>query len=208
MSNCVICTQRNRKQHKAYNATATGKAKNVLRNARPEIKEAKERWKNSEAGQSYTKQYARTPAYAERGKKFAASAAGKAIRKRTYEKHWLSTNLMNGLARILRSGTSHKTMQCIAFDTEDDVRAHFVQQGLVLQEYGSSWTVDHKIPKSEYNHNDPEDVLRCWSAGNMCGLPPKQNKEKWVRLIRDVVDTVPVPCWPKAWGGILPAACV
>ena len=208
MSNCVLCTAKNRIQHTAYNATANGKAKNQIRNARTEIKKAKQTWKDSDAGKEYTAQYTRTAEYAERGAKFAKSSAGKAVRKRTYEKHHLSTNLMNGVARILRGGTSPSTLTCIAFGTEFQVRAHFTSPEFPLQSYGKTWSVDHKIPKSAYDHDDPQEVKKCWSPENMRALSAVENKEKSTFIIRSVVETVPVSFWPKEWNGVIVGARV
>lgn len=205
MSSCVICMPKNRAQHKAYAKTAQGKAKRKIQNDRPEAKKAKQDYRESDVGRSKTKAYTDTDAYRAKCSKYAKTDSGKAARQRSYAKHTLATNLMNGVARMLRGGTSPNTISAISFRSAIDVRNHFRQQlsgDCTMANYGDAWTVDHRIPKSAYDHNDPEDVRRCWSKANMHPMSGKANKEKWTQLCPEEVAKVPPELWPKAWGGV------
>ncbi len=61
---------------------------------------------------------------------------------------------------------------------------------------------DHRIPKSAYDHSDPEDVRRCWSKPNMHPMHSTANKEKLTTLLPEEVAKVPQELWPKAWEGV------
>lgn len=44
--------------------------------------------------------------------------------------------------------------------------------------YGSHWHVDHIIPVSSWDHNDPEQVRRCWHWTNLQPLTASENMSK------------------------------
>ena len=205
MSSCVICVPKNRAQHTAYGKTANGKAKRKIQNDNPEVQQAKADWRNSDTGKVKIKEYTDTDAYREKCSKFSKTESGKAIRKRTYSKHKLATDLMNGFARMMRGGNSPSTIKATSFVSAADARKHMrlqLDDGCTMADFGSAWTVDHRIPKSAYDHGDPEDVRRCWSKPNMRPLTGKANKEKYTALLPAEVAKVPPELWPKAWGGV------
>ena len=207
-SSCVVCLPKNRTQQKAYNKTEKGKAKNKIKNAKPEVKQAKADWIASEHGIQKVKERTNTDKYRMKCSKFSKTVAGKAIRKRTYQKHKAATGLMNGIARVIRGENSPTTIASVAFNSPQAVRNHFrrllADTSMKLIDHGSKWTVEHKIPKSAYDHANKADVLRCWSAANMTILDAKSNKEKWNSIIVNVVTTVPKEFWPQAWNGVIP----
>ena len=69
-------------------------------------------------------------------------------------------------------------------------------------DYETGWDVDHTIPKSAYDHSDPEDTRKAWDLRNLKPMWHTANMEKSNRLWgwRDV----PVELWPKSWNGIPP----
>lgn len=202
---CVTCQLKQKAQQNVYFKTDHGKAKRKIQNARPEVKAAKKTYRASEEGTTKTKAYTDTDTYRAKINVFAKSGAGKAIRKRTYSKHKLATDLMNGFARMIRGGDSPSTINAISFRSAADARAHMREQrsgDMTATNYGSVWSVDHRIPKSAYDHSDPEDVRRCWSKPNMQPMHVKANKEKINKLLPSEVAMVPKELWPKAWEGV------
>ena len=83
----------------------------------------------------------------------------------------------------------------------DHVRAACVAKGLDYADHGEAWELEHKIPRGAYDFNDPDDVLRCWSAANVHVMTPAENKQKSWHLLDDWVVSAGVDCFPAAWMG-------
>lgn len=202
---CVTCQAKHNEQKRVYFKTDHGKAKKKIQNDKPEVKESKQTYRASEAGRAKTKVRTNTDEHRSKCNTFAKTGAGKAIRKRTYSKHKLATDLMNGFARMMRGGDSPNTAKATSFRSAADARAHMrtqLAEGMSMANYGTVWSVDHRIPKSAYDHSDPEDVRRCWSKPNMHPMHTTANKEKLNRLLPTEVNNVPKELWPKAWEGV------
>lgn len=209
MGKCVTCQVKSKAQQNAYFRTGHGKAKRKIQNAKPESKEAKKAYRESEVGRAKAKERTNTDEYRAKINAFSKTDARKAIRKRTYSKHKLATDLMNGFARMMRGGDSPNTIKATSFRSAADARAHMREQlsdGMTMPNYGSVWSVDHRIPKSAYDHSDPEDVRRCWSKPNMRPMDLTANKEKLTTLLPEEVAKVPQELWPKAWEGVVRTA--
>lgn len=195
---CVVCVPKNRAQHNAYGATTGGKAKRKIQNDKESIKALKANYRGSAIGKAKAKEYHGTDAFLQKCRDYAKTDAGKASRKRSYDNHKLSHALMNATARVLHGASSELVEQHTSFD-DDSLREHFAS---AVGDYCVDWTVDHHIPRSAYNHNDPEDVKRCWSPANMHPMGPKANKEKWNKILSEHVAQVPTEFYPKAWAGV------
>ena len=202
---CVTCQIKVKAQTTTYFKTDHGKAKKKIQNDKPESKGCKKTYRNSEVGRAKAKVRTNTDEHRSKTNAFAKTGAGKAIRKRTYSKHKLATDLMNGFARMMRGGNSPNTIKATSFRSAVDARVHMREQlsdGMTVSNYGSVWSVDHRIPKSAYDHSDPEDVRRCWSKPNMRPMHSTANKEKLTRVLPEQVAKVPQELWPKAWEGV------
>lgn len=207
---CVECEKKVKIQERKYNATEHGKAKRKIINDRPESKEAKKIYRNSPIGKQKAKDRAQTPEFKQSHLDYAKSEHGKAVRSAYYKDHKLSQNLVCATARVLRGGSSPMLISNSSFTSETHLRNHFRSQmvgtAMTMQNYGGDcWGVDHRIPRSAYNHDDPEDVRRCWSPENMRPLDVQSNKQKASIIVPTEVDAVPVSHWPKAWNGQIPA---
>lgn len=195
---CVVCVPKNRAQHNTYGATSGGKAKRKIQNDKECSKEKKAIYRGSKIGKEKAKRRTDTDAHRLECSTFSKSAAGKAIRKKSYKKHKLSHNLMDAVGRVLKGAESPLVCAHTSFD-EVSLRAHFQH---AIGEHGKDWTVEHYIPRSAYDHNDPEDVKRCWSPANMHTMTSKGNKEKGHSILEEFVSQVPVEFFPKAWQGV------
>jgi hypothetical protein len=196
---CVVCIQKNRAQHRAYSTTDNGKAKSKIQNDKPSVKKMKEEYRRSDVGKANAKERTDTDAFRLKCSKYAKTDAGKAVRKRTYQKHKLSTDLMNAVVRILKGGQAPSFVCRTSFPSEMAIRTHFSS---AEGDHGKDWTVEHRIPRSAYNHDDPDDVKRCWSAANMHAMTPRENKEKHTKILPEQVAQVPVEFYPKEWAGV------
>lgn len=195
---CVVCLPKNRAQQNTYFATAGGKAKRKIQNNKESIKLLKVNYRNSAVGKAKAKEYHASDKFLQKCRDYAKTDNGKATRKRSYDKHKLSQSLMNATARVLRGGASSIVWAHTSFD-ENKLRAHFAE---AVGQHGVDWAVDHHIPRSAYDHDDPEDVKRCWSPANMHPMNPKANKEKANTVLPEHVAQVPAEFYPKAWAGL------
>ena len=104
--------------------------------------------------------------------KYWKSAKGKEAVQRRLTKHRHSIDIQIGFSQLV-SGSRKKSsvvFRCTEFKTAAAVIRHVkstLLDGMRWSEYGSTWEIDHKIPRSAYDHDDPEDVLRCWSRANV-----------------------------------------
>jgi len=197
---CVVCKPKSRAREKAWLKTASGKASRKRTNASDTAQSAKALYRNSAIGKAKAEARAQTEEFLQSCRNYAKSAKGKESRKRSYKKNTLSQQLLNGVARILRGGNSPKTLKHIAFSSSSDVRSHFRPlvevMGCTMADYGKKWCVDHRIPRSKYDHKMPTEVLKCWSKQNMHPIPPKTNKKKFVAVTNIELDAVPAELWP------------
>lgn len=66
-------------------------------------------------------------------------------------------------------------------------------------DYKMGWDVDHTIPKSAYDHSDPEETRKAWDLRNLKPMWHAKNLQKTNRLWG--WKDVPAELWPKSWGG-------
>jgi len=75
------------------------------------------------------------------------------------------------------------------------------QRGFQWGDYGSTWELDHKIPREAFDFDDPTDVRRAWSLSNAHALSKQDNREKSWKLVDNWVSDAGVACFPVAWNG-------
>jgi len=167
-------------------------------------------WKTSDAGKAKIKEYTSSQKFLDKCKSFNKTEAGRAVRKRSYEKHKASILILKLFARMLHGHNSPKAIAASSFRSAAHVRNHMRRciagTPMRMWNYGEIWQCDHKIPRSAYNHDDPEDVKRCWSPENLQPMLCKSNLEKHTAIVPEVVQTVAKEKWPIAWGGVMPCA--
>jgi len=102
------------------------------------------------------------------------------------------------------------------FTSNEDAKAHFDSQfedwmswdnhGLhnAGAPYKAAWQVGHKIPRAKYDHSNPEDIKRCWSAVNLFPQDAKENIENRDKMPPPEVLLPLREIWPASWKGVLP----
>ena len=208
---CIECGKKTNKQTRAYRATEHGRSKTKERNSTENTKKCKAAYRNSEIGKAKAKERSSSEQVLEKCRKYAKTPAGKRRRKQYYDDNKLSTSLMNAFARVVRGGKSPIAVLNSSFESERHIREHITDQSkdkpYSYEDFGDgpmNWSIDHAIPRCAYNHDDPEDVRRCWSPSNVRVMNTKANKEKWNTIVEQIVFSVSKDCWPKAWAGMVP----
>lgn len=113
------------------------------------------------------------------------------------------TALIKG--RIKKSKTLFSNSNFVDFQ---DILQHFKSQlssDMTMENYGQLWHVDHRIPASVFDHNDPEDIRRCWSKSNLHPMIGSDNCKKSNKLFVSQCVAAGEACFPKAWGGSIPS---
>lgn len=168
------------------------------------LKTAKKRWRDSEHGQEVTHTYVHGDMNKEAQARYYTSEKGKDTAAKCRAKHRHSIDLQIGFSQLLSGSreTSSVVFRCTEFKSAEEVREHVhstLDPSMRVDDYGVTWEVDHKIARCEYDHDDPEDVLRCWSRANIKAEWITDNRSKNSRIVESVVATVPHGQRPKQW---------
>ncbi len=103
------------------------------------------------------------------------------------------------------------------FVSIEDMLGHFERQlkpGMTMENYGTVWSIAHKIPQAYFAFDDPEEMRRCNSKANLgCDYEQKDNpmgeltnKQKSDRIPLDAeLESIGRQNWPKSFGNGLSA---
>ena len=210
-SSCKTCRPKHNAMAVRYNKSDKGKASH---------KKAREKYKKSDKGKANNAKYMKS----DKGKAVRAnyleSAIGKAAKKRVLAvqrarcakdpAYAMQRNITSLAARLLsgHQETSPKFVKRTGFRSESHFLKHMSKMakkiGMSLKDHGKVLDCEHKIPIQAYDFRDPEDVKRCWSESNVRMMLSKENKEKSIKIIDELVLEVDPSCWPKSWNGKIP----
>lgn len=108
--------------------------------------------------------------------------------KRKYAtlKGCLNSRMTSNISASLDRSKSGRPWECLVGYTVDQLKKHlegrFVE-GMSWSNRGQ-WHIDHKIPISAFNFNNPEDIdfKRCWALKNLQPMWAKENRMKKAKL--------------------------
>jgi hypothetical protein len=132
-------------------------------------------------------------------------------KKRAQQSHGIRVaNCIKSAAVSLIIGSqrsSPKFVERTHFVSEDEflahVRAACNENGFDYADR-AAWELEHKIPLEAYDVDNPEDMRRCWSPGNVHVMSKADNLEKSWKLIDHWIASAGVDCFPAAWMGAPP----
>ena len=200
---CRECAAKLCKAQKKYSKTGKGKARIKRWNSSPGHTEALSRYHQTESYKSSVSKYEKTDknkAKQKRANDKVMADPGKKLMK-------MMTNRISAqmAGRQNKSGT---LANFTSFASADEARVHFestFKPGMTMDNYGTAWEIEHKIPKKWYNSSDEDDVRRCWNGRNLCALTPKENNDKRIRIpCENELHQIGVDVWPKSWNGVPP----
>lgn len=123
----------------------------------------------------------------------------------------LSASIRGRLSGV-RHGESVNIANYTDFVSSMDMATHFANEmkpGMTMANYGTFWSVAHKIPKVYYDFSDPEEIRRAYSKANLgCDyvhsvnpLHERSNSSKGGMLPTvEEVNAIDKACWPKLFG--------
>jgi hypothetical protein len=80
-----------------------------------------------------------------------------------------------------KRGSVLSLLGCTVAQLKEHLQSQF-DRNMTWDNYGSYWHLDHYIPCASFDHNDPEQVARCWHYSNLRPLEAKANISKGSRL--------------------------
>ena len=183
------------------------------------------RWRNTPEGREShldsLKRYRDTDGFADAVARYESTEKNATKQKRANQKIMQDPGkkmmklMLNKLSDVLsarRTDYSETLSKYLEFTDKDDAVNHFTSffptgSGWSMDNYGSSWEVDHRIPRKWYNHNDDDDVRRSWKKANLRPMAPKENNKKRIEIPDDAtLHAIGKDCWPKSWNGVPPTA--
>lgn len=93
-------------------------------------------------------------------------------------------NLSRRMAEIMTAARNPKAGASIMVTvgcSQEDLRRHIERQfkpWMTWANYGTKWQVDHILPCSSFDHNDPSQVAICWHWTNLRPLKSEDNAAK------------------------------
>lgn len=200
---CRDCAAKNCAAQKKYVNTDKGKACIKRRNRTEAAKEARDRYHLTESYKSAVSKYEKTDknkAKIKRRNDKIMADPGKKLMK------MMSNRISDQMAgRRKESGT---LASFTSFGSAEEARVHFeltFKPGMTMDNYGTAWEIEHKIPKKWYDNSDEDDVRRCWNSRNLCALAPEENNAKRIRIPCEAeLYQIGVDVWPKSWNGVPP----
>ena len=123
------------------------------------------------------------------------------IKQRAKIKEWKrKTRIKNPAYRIIESfrtrlwmvakGKSARTMNlvgCSLADFRSHIEKHF-KHGMTWDNYGTHWHVDHTIPVSSFDHNNPKQLKQCWHWTNLRPMTATSNLRKGSRITQPQME--------------------
>ena len=125
-------------------------------------------------------------------------------------------SLQEALRRMMKQCTYESHLLQYMGVSREEFTAHIDQQRshdseMTWARYGyrenghkGGWDVDHRIPKSKYDHTDDDDIRRCWNLRNLRPMWHVDNLAKGNTIMASECNLVGSDLWPKAWQGVLP----
>ncbi len=120
-------------------------------------------------------------------KKYCQSTHGKAQMSKEqairYARGKIAYRLTTEMGNVLAGRRNYTCMIThTSFESTEEFREHISStwaEGMNWSNFGQGadkWSVGHKIPKSKYDFDNPEDVRRCWSKQNVAAQWWADNK--------------------------------
>jgi hypothetical protein len=195
LKNCDACRAKVTAKVIAHNKTPKGKASMARSNKSDKGKERNKRFEKTEKGKNRLKRILLVQK--ERRQKDPAYKLSRDIRR-------FSTELL--LGKTCKPFVAHT-----AFNSAKEYVQHMERNIVALNpnwtmdDRGTLWEPDHKIPIEAYDFSNPDDVKRCWSPANMHCMTVHDNREKRWKIIDAFCNDAGVAAFPIAWNGLIPS---
>jgi len=207
----------NQEKHRKTQKFADTVAK---RNAKSETKAksvaSSQKFFRTEHGKQYRKEWRHNTTKGIAGKKRDAAAMKKKLKSTPNLR--IRKALCDHIARRISGSpdaySTQRTLEKYTDFVDSDIVPHFESQlkpGMTIHNYGSVWSIAHKIPKFWYGNCDENNRRLNTKANLGCdyevgGYGEKTNRSKSIALPSDEeMLEQGKNCWPVEWMGMLPS---
>jgi len=132
-------------------------------------------------------------------KTYRTSAKGKATNAKNQQRNKKSRSIGVALASLL----SGSRKSAPPFTAVSDLNS--VAKVKEFFKNKQDKEVEHKIPIWCYNHDDQEDVKRCWHSRNLQQMDAIDNEAKGIEIQNQCVEEMGAEGWPALFGGEVPS---
>jgi len=105
----------------------------------------------------------------------------------TDPKNKLNQSMAVLIRRSIGTRKGRRRWESLVNYTLTDLRNHlekYFKSGMTWDNYGNAWHIDHKVPRSVFNFDKPEDIdfSKCWCLSNLQPMWAKENIRKRDKL--------------------------
>jgi hypothetical protein len=147
------------------------------------VKEAHRQWSSSEKKRESDRRWR-----AENPEKYLASINRAAKVRLSTLKGRLNMRLASAIRSSVKQGTKrNQHWESLVDFTVDQLKRHLEKRftpEMTWENYGTYWTIDHKIPVAVFNFERPEDIdfRLCWSIKNLQPMEKIANIRKGAKI--------------------------
>ena len=119
---------------------------------------------------------------------YDANGKERDAQRRSTPKGKLDRLMSSGIYDGLKSSKAGRKWESLVGYTVDDLMAHLSKlflPGMTWENHGRyGWHIDHKVPRSAFNYEKPEDIdfKRCWALENLQPLWWRDNLRKHAKI--------------------------
>ena len=194
---------------KKYKDSDKGKAAEERYFASDKGKAATDRYEKSDKGKARDERYDKSDKGKARDERYNEARSESSALRRTVQPAWA---LKEDLIRFASEFVASKKFSFVFEETTGligkDLLARLKEtfhSGMTFANYAEMWQISHLIPRAAFDHNDPENVRRCWDVRNFRADLKEDNQEMQHRIIPANALLAGKDCFPVEWDGHTPS---
>ena len=172
-------------------------------------KATQKKYKDSDAGKATHERYNKSDKGKATHERYNEARIESFALRRTEQPAWA---LKEDLIRFASEFAASKKFRSVFEETTGllgkDLLARLKEtfhSGMTFANYAEVWQISHLIPRAAFDHNDPENVRRCWDVRNFRADLIKTNQEMQHRIIPENALLAGPECFPVEWNDHVPS---
>jgi len=202
-------TDNGKATQKRYKDSDKGKARDERYHKSDKGKARDERYHKSDKGKATQKKYKDSDKGNAANERYNETRSKSSALRRTEQPAWaLKEDLIVNAAAFV----SHRNFSFVFEETTGllgkDLLARLKEtfhSGMTFANHAEVWQISHLIPRAAFDHNDPENVRRCWDVRNFRADLKEDNHEMQHRIIPANALLAGKDCFPVEWDGHIPS---
>ena len=207
----AVCkkTDKGKATQKKYKDSDKGKAANERYDKSDKGKAVQKKYHDSDKGKAAQKKYDKSDKGKAANERYNEGRRESFALRRTVQPAWalkedLILNAANFVAHRKFSFVFEEKTGLLGKDLLARLKETF-HSGMTFANYAEVWQISHLIPRAAFDHNDPENVRRCWDVRNFRADLIKTNQEMQHRIIPENALLAGPECFPVEWNDHVPS---